>query len=343
MGYAEDGKEIINSIVTGAGLGASATGLYYLAKKLRKSFDEQLAKNAPETLDYNDVALDVPELPAAPVPPQKKLAFDATSVTVPLATGGASALIAAALSNKKNKLRNAAIAGALGAGGGAALNTPRVHEAIGKNIPSSIFPFLEPVMGGSWFDRGSGYNAWNAALNVGGAGLGVAGGKALYDMSIAPQLEVEKKKEQYNHVNDARKQYFDQLLNEDDEKKDSKKAAVHDVLDAAYVAYTEKKADWKDYLGYINPLKAPGLKQVFYDLPNMYAMAGVGATLGGGLIGGKYMYDKTMAASKAKSLAKALAAKERMRDALPVFVDPQELAKVKDVAAAKDPAADQGV
>jgi hypothetical protein len=338
MGYAEDGKEIINNIVLGTGVGASATGLYYLAKKLRKRFEEQLAKNAPNTPDYHDVALDVPKLES---PAQPKLAFDAYSVATPLATGGASAILAAALSNKKNKLRNAAIAGALGAGAGAGLNTKPVHEFVGKNIPSSIFPFLEPVMGGSWFDRGSGYNAWNAALNVGGAGLGLAGGKALYDMSVAPQLEVEKKKEHYNSVNDARKKYFDALLrDEDDDKKSDKKASVNDALEAAYTAYAEKKADWKDY---INPLKLPLLKQVFYDLPNMYAAAGVGATLGGGLIGGKYMYDKTMAASKAKNLAKALAAKERMKDALPVWVDPQELAQIKDVAAEKGLAADQGV
>lgn len=338
MGYAEDGKEILNNIVLGTGVGASATGLYYLAKKLRKRFDEQLAKNAPHTPDYHDVALDVPNLDA---PPQKKLAFDAYSVATPLMTGGASAILAAALSDKKKKLRNAAIAGTLGAGAGAALNTKPVHEFIGKNIPSSIFPFLEPVMGGSWFDRGSGYNAWNAALGAAGAGLGVAGGKALYDISAAPQLEVEKKKEQYNSVNDSRKKYFDELLQGDEEKKDGdKKAAVNEALDAAYATYADKKAGIGDY---IPTPRLPLIGTLTHDLPALYSMLGVGATVGGGVLGAKYMYDKTMAASQAKQMAKAIAAKERMKSMPSVFIDPQELAKVKDVAAAKDPDADQGV
>jgi hypothetical protein len=337
MGYAEDGKEIMNNIVLGTGVGASATGLYYLAKKLRKRFEEQLAKNAPPAPDYQSVALDVPDLDAAP----QKIAFDAYSVATPLATGGASAILAAALSDKKTKLRNAAIAGAVGAGAGAGLNTKPVHEFMGKHIPSSIFPFLEPVLGKSWFDRGSGYNAWNAALNVGGAGLGVAGGKALYDMSVAPQLEAEKKKEQYNNVEDARKQYFNELLQDDkSDKKKEKKASVNEFLDEAYNAYAEKKAAWTDYIPSANPTKWPVLKTFFHDLPTLYATLGVAATLGGGAIGGKYMYDKTRSESAAKNMAKALAAKERMKNTLPVWIDPQELAQVKDVAKAKEPTAE---
>lgn len=334
MGYAEDGKQIMNNLVLGTGVGASATGLYYLAKKLRKRFEEQLEKNKPEAPDYNEIAL---EVPALPVVPQKKLAFDAYTVATPLAGGAAGAILAAALSDKKNKKRNALLGAGAGALAGAGLNTKPVHEFIGRNTFSSIFPFLNPIMGKAWFSRGSGYNGWNAAMNVTGGALGALGGKTLYDMAAAPYEEVEKKKEQYNNVESARNKYFQELLSADDEKspdKKEKKANVTEMLDAAFGAYTEKSAAWYDY---INPLKFPGLKQLFYDLPNIYGTTAVAATIGGGLLGGKYMYDKTRSESRAKNMAKALAAKERMKNTLPVWVDPQELAQVKDVAEAKAP------
>ena len=336
MGYAEDGKQIMNNLVLGTGVGASATGLYYLAKKLRKRFEEQLERNKPAAPDYHDVALEVPTLPA---PEQKKLAFDAYTVATPLAGGAAGAILAAALSDKKTKLRNALLGGAAGAGAGAALNTKPVHEFLGKNTPSSLLPWTEPILGKPLFSRGSGYTGWNAAMNVGGAGLGFVGGKALYDMSAAPYAEAEKKKEQYGEVELARKKYFDELL-KDDEPKKEKKSSVSDMLDAAYNAYTEKSGAWTDY---INPLKLPLLKQIFYDAPNAFGTAAAGIAAGSALLGGKYMYDKTIAASKAKNTAKALAAKERMRGTLPVWVDPRELAAVTDAAKAKETQNDEGV
>jgi len=342
MGYAEDGKEIFNNVLLGTGVGASATGLYYLAKKLRKRFEDQLARSKPVTPDYNDVALDTPEL--LPAPEQKKLAFDAYTVAAPAVGGAAGAILASALSDEKTKKRNALLGGLAGAGVGAGLNTKPVHEFLGKNTPRSYLPFLEPILGKPLFNRGSGYTGWNAMMNAGGAGLGVLGGKTLYDMAAEPYAEAEKKKEQYDNVESARRQYFDELLKDDDkDSKKEKKSSVTDMLDQAYDVYTEKKADWSDYLRYVDPSRLPILKSIFHDLPNMYGVAAAGATLGGGLIGGKYMYDKTMAASSAKNLAKALAAKDRMKDTMPVWIDPQELAQVKDVAATKEPHDDQGV
>lgn len=343
MNDAEVGKEILNNVVLGAGVGASATGLYHLAKKLRQRFDEQLIKGAPNTKDYHDVAFDVPNLDNLQ---QKKIAFDAYSLATPLAAGGASAILAAALSDKKNKRRNAAIAGVLGGVGGAALNTKPTHEFIAKNIYSSVSPFLEPFLGSAWYERGSGYQAWRAAANIAAGGAGVLGGKALYDISAGPQLEVEKKKKQYNNVNSSRKEYFDALLQDDKNKPDNgdKEAALDDMLDAAYAAYAEKKS-------YLDPTKWVGIKQLIAlagagpaainALSSMYSHAGVAALAGGGVLGGKYMYDKTMSASNAKNTAKALAAKNRMKDSLPVFIDPQEVAKVKNIAATAGADADQ--
>lgn len=324
--YADDGKAILNSLVMGTGLGASATGMYYLAKKLRKRLDEQLEKNKPDAPDYADIPLAVPNLPA---PQQKKLAFDAYTVATPLVTGGASAILAAALSDKKNKKRNALLAGLGGAAGGAALNTKPVHEAIAKSLPTGWFPYLN--FSGQDGGQNYAYGGWRTIANVGGGALGVGAGKALYDIATAPYEDAEKKKENYNNVQKARQQYFDELLAGDATKKE-KQAFTSEILDAAYAIYSEKKAAWYDLITL--PFRAP------HELGKLYSLGIAGATAGAGLIGGKYMYDKTTAASKAKNLAKAIAARERMKNSLPVWVDPQELAQVKDTARAKELSAD---
>lgn len=334
MGYAEDGKQIMNNLVLGTGIGASATGLYYLAKKLRKRFEEQLERNKPISPDYQDVALEVPTLPA---PAQKKLAFDAYTVATPLAGGAAGAILAAALSDKKTKLRNALLGGVAGAGAGAALNTKPVHEAIAKSLPTHWFPYLN--MGGS-SGRSHAYGGWKTIAGIGGGAAGLAGGKALYDISAAPYIEAEKKKEQYGEVESARKKYFDELLKDDSDdgkKNKEKKSSVTDLLDVAYSNYAEKKASWLDVINPMTYLGAPG------KVLDLYSLGIAGASTGGALLGGKYMYDKTMAASKAKNMAKALAAKDRMKNTAPVWVDPRELAAVTDAAKAKETQNDEGV
>lgn len=338
MGYAEDGKAIMNNLVLGTGVGASATGLYYLAKQLRKRFEEQLAKGAPDAPDYNEVATETPDLATI----QPKLAFDAYTVATPLATGAAGAILAAALSDNKTKKRNAILGGLTGAGVGAGLNTKPVHEAIAKSLPTGWFPYLNPF--GESGGRNHAYGGWKTMANVGGAAAGLAGGKALYDLSVAPQIEAEKKRKNYEAVEGARKQYFDELLSEKDDKKKEKRSSVNDLLDGAYAAYAEKEAGVGDVWnaiwtkGNYNPLA--WLTSAYRAPVDLMSLGAAGAFTGAGLLGGKYMYDKTMAASKSKNLAKALAAKERMKDALPPWVDPQELAQIKEVASTN---ADQGV
>ena len=313
--YEADGKALLNNLVAGAGVGASATGLYYLAKKLRKQFEEQLERGKPRAPDYADAALEVPNLVA---PEQKKLAFDAYTVATPLATGAAGAILAAALSDKKTKKRNALLAGTAGALAGAGLNTRAAQKFVGEwGFPTNYAPGFGDHAGESWAREG-----FKNVMIPAGAGLGAFAGKTLYDMSAAPYTEAEKKKEQYNTVESARQKYFDELLSDGaPEDKKEKRSTVADVLDAAYTAYVDKSAAWKDILN------APS---------TLYAAA----MLGGGVLGGKYMYDQTRAESRAKNMAKALAAKERMKSTLPVWVDPQELAQVKDVAKAKEPIAE---
>lgn len=322
--YEADGKALLNNLVLGTGVGASATGLYYLAKKLRKKFDEQLEKAKPPAPDYADAALEVPNLTA---PEQKKLAFDAYTVGTPLATGAAGAILAAALSDKKKKLRNALLGGGAGALVGAGLNTSPAQKFVGKwGFPTNMIPGMGDHAGESWMREG-----FKNVMIPAGAGLGVLGGKTLYDISTAPYAEAEKKKEQYDSVESARQKYFNELLHEDDKSpaKKEKRSTVTDTLDAAYAVYADKTAAWYDWINPKNLLEANN---------TLYAAA----MLGGGVLGGKYMYDKTRSESAAKNMAKALAAKERMKTNLPVWVDPQELAQVKDVAKAKEPT-DEGV
>lgn len=323
--YANDGKALLNNLVLGTGVGASATGLYYLAKKLRKQFEEQLEKSKPEAPNYADAALEVPNLVA---PEQKKLAaFDPYIVATPLATGAAGAILAAALSDKKNKKRNALLGGSAGALAGVGLNTKPVQEFVGRNaFPTGWYSWL---LGGDHGGETFAREGWKNVMIPAGAGLGVLGGKTLYDISAAPYAEAEKKKEQYGSVESARQKYFNELLNKEDEVpgKKEKRSSVDDVLDAAYAAYSEKAAAWYDW---VNPK----------NLAEAHNTLLAAATLGGGVIGGKYMYDKTRSESRAKNMAKALAAKERMKNTLPVWVDPQELAQVKDVAKAKEPTAE---
>lgn len=335
MAYADDGKAILNSLMLGTGLGASATGLYYLAKKLQKRVEDQIEKGKPDAPDYSEIPLSVPNLQA---PQQKKLAFDAYTVAAPVLGGGASAILAAALSDKKNKKRNALLAGLGGAGAAAALNTKPVHEAIAKALPKDWFPYLNFSAQDSDRPETYAYGGWRTMANIGGGALGLAAGKGLYDLATAPQAEAAKKKEQYNSVQKARQQYFDELLGPADKDKKEKKASVDAFLDDAYALYTEKGAAWSDI---------PKAVHTFVTAPDwlmkLYSLGIAGTTVGGAVLGGKYMYDKTTAASKAKNMAKALAARERMRNALPVWVDPQELAQVKDTAKAKDVPADIGV
>jgi len=322
MAYADDGKALLNNLVLGTGVGASATGLYYLAKKLRKQFEEQLEKNKPQAPNYADAALGVPNLIA---PEQKKVAFDAYTVATPLATGAAGAILASALSDNKNKRRNALLGAGAGALAGAGLNTKPVHEFVGKwGYPTNMFPGMGDHAGKSWMREG-----FKNVMIPAGAGLGVLGGKTLYDIAAAPYAEVEKKKEQHNVVESARQQYFDELLHDDDKSpsKKEKRSSISETLDAVFAVYAEKASAWYDY---INP------KNLIEANNTLYAAA----MLGGGVIGGKYMYDKTRSESAAKNMAKAIAAKERMKTNLPVWVDPQELAQVKDVAKPKEPIAE---
>lgn len=334
--YAADGKAIMDNLVLGTAIGLPASGLYYLVKKWRKQLDEQIERNKPRAPDYTDVALDLPALPA---PTQKKLAFDFSTIGAPAVGGLTGAILANALSKKENKKRNALLGAAAGAAAGAGLNTKPVHETIAKNLPNSIL-WMVPGLNKAYNPDSHEYRGWKEIAGVGGGALGLLGGKALYDLSAGQHIDVEKKKEQYNEVARARQKYFDELLKTDNTEK---KSSLDEALDAVYDSCTSiKQSSGYGLFGTeigsdFNPVKYWDLLRQYYGV----ALAGAG--LGGGVIGAKYMYDKTTAQSKAKNMAKALAARDRMKNSLPVWVDPRELAMVKDVAKSDEASDSSGV
>lgn len=327
------GKDILNSVIMGTGVGASATGLYYLAKKLRQRFEENLERNKPHGRDYADVPMEVPALAA---PPQKKLAADANTtldivraVGAPLVGSAAGAILGAATSKEKNKKRNALIGAGLGGLLGLGANTKPVHEFLGGTVPDALLPITKPFLGDTWVRGGATQDAWRAAANIGGAGAGILGGKALYDLAVQPEIDKQKEERLHGGVESARKEYFDALLQKE-ENGEKKSSAVEQFLDAGYIAYQEKEGSITD----VGAKTLTAIKDFITARPirDLVALSTVGATVGGGALGAKYMYDKTTSAAKAKNMAKALAARERMQHMPPVWVDPRELADIKQVA-----------
>lgn len=334
------GKDILNNIIMGTGVGASATGLYYLAKKLRRQFEENIERNKPHGPDYADVPMEVPALPA---PAQKKLAADASTtldmvraVGAPLVGSAAGAILAAATSKAKNKKRNALIGAGLGGLAGLGANTKPVHEFLGGTVPDALLPVTKPIFGDTWVRGGATQRAWRAAANIGGASAGILGGKALYDLAVQPEIDKQKEKRLHGGVESARKEYFDALLQKDEDN-EKKSSVVDQFLDAGYAAYEEKTGGLSDIgSGLYNTagsvMKTVGDVATLRGLRDLAALTTVAATVGGGALGAKYMYDKTTNAAKAKNMAKALAARERMQHMPPVWIDPRELADIKQVS-----------
>jgi hypothetical protein len=71
---------------------------------------------------------------------------------------------------------------------------------------------------------------------------------------------------------------------------------------------------------------------VLSDVLNAMGTIGTVGALAGGTISGKVMYDATMARSRGKNLAKMLRAKARMSNLPAMWVDPEELARIKQIA-----------
>lgn len=198
-----------------------------------------------------------------------------------------------------------------------------LDEAMGGMIPTTMtgLPGGEGGDGGGGDPAGPGLPAdpstyrptWAALAALGAGGLGLYGGHK----AVGALVNHKKKKDSQAEIEEARKAYYEALLGGD------KKAAT---LDGVYDALREKKAlnfsDISEFFGTTVPRGA-------------HALALIGA-LGGGLYGGKKMYDWTKARSEGENLRKAQASKARMKGLPTTWVDPDELARIKALAAQSD-------
>jgi hypothetical protein len=161
---------------------------------------------------------------------------------------------------------------------------------------------------------------WAALAALGAGGLGLYGG----NKAVGALVNRNKKKDSQAEIDEARKAYYDALLGGD------KKAAA---LDDVYAAWQEKHA---------NPLTT--VRDAFNSTADFFgrtvpqsahALALLGA-LGGGAYSAKKMYDWTKSRSEGENLRKAQASKARMKGLPTTWVDPEELTRIKELAAQAD-------
>jgi hypothetical protein len=155
-----------------------------------------------------------------------------------------------------------------------------------------------------------------------------------------------------NHVQSARDEYFNTLLNDENDDEEEKKSAAA-AFDALYNAYAEKRsagepnqATFENYFWPENGERGPwhnALLSPFTNLSGTAQLGGLAALAVGGGLGANYMYNKTKSQSQARALARAQAARERMKGLDSPWVDPQELASIKELAAARGPAHAKGI
>lgn len=142
---------------------------------------------------------------------------------------------------------------------------------------------------------------WENALYMGLGMGGLYGGKKLVDSVMEEKQKVDADAE----VEEA-KNYYNSVLTGT-----NKHAAVLDVV-------FEKSA-------------IPILSTIS-DVLDAAGTAGTVGALGAGTLSAKMMYDATMARSRGKNLAKMLRAKARMSNLPTMWVDPDELAQIKQLA-----------
>lgn len=198
-----------------------------------------------------------------------------------------------------------------------------LDEMLGQLVPKTMsgLPSAEDAPGGGGQPPEDGLPAdphkfrpaWAALAALGMGGLGLYGGSK----AVNAVAKHKKKKDNMADVEAARQAYYAALLG-------GKQASA---LDSVYDTLREKKnalslRDINEFIGTTIPQGA-------------HAMALIGA-LGGGLYGGKKMYDWTKARAEGENLRKAQASKARMKGLPTMWVNPDELARIKALAAQSD-------
>jgi len=151
-----------------------------------------------------------------------------------------------------------------------------------------------------------------SALGMGLGLTGVLGGGA----AVNSIMKQKQKADAHDEVEDARRYYHSVLTGTD------KRASA---LDRAFERHCEKTAS-TDPFGWATEV-------VTDTVPRHLTTASVLASLAAAGIGGKYMYDRTLERTQGENLAKAQASRARMSGLPKVWIDPEQLAQVKQLAA----------
>lgn len=133
---------------------------------------------------------------------------------------------------------------------------------------------------------------------------GLYGGKKLVDHMMAQKTKADVDDE----VEEARRHYYDVLTGADKQSS---------VLDKCYDVYCTKTAQEDN---------------IFKSVVRGYNTTALLSALAAATVGGKYMYDKTRERSISENLAKARAHRARMSALPAVWVDPEQVAQVKQLA-----------
>ena len=158
---------------------------------------------------------------------------------------------------------------------------------------------------------------WAALAALGAGGLGAYGGHK----AVSGIVKHKKKQDTDAEIEEARKAYYEALLGGD------KKASA---LDSVYDALQEKQANpVSDAFNSVSNFVGTTIPQT------AHALAIIGA-LGGGAYSAKKMYDWTKSRAEGENLRKAQASKARMKGLPTMWMDPEELARIKALAAQSD-------
>lgn len=178
-----------------------------------------------------------------------------------------------------------------------------VKQLLGSMLPKGPLPGtgVGSAAAGPSADPHAWRRAWGSAANIGAAGLGAYGGHRIVNAIV----KAKKKRELNESIDEARRSYYDALAGHD-------KAAA---LDAAY-----------------DNVKAGGVLGTISAMPQAARTAYVLSLLGAGGVGAHYMYNRTKDLNESENLAKARASRARLKGLPPVWVDPDSLAQVKQLA-----------
>lgn len=167
-------------------------------------------------------------------------------------------------------------------------------------------------------DEKNNRDAAKAVLMLGGSALGLYGGHKL----VQHIGQKQHKEELQDTVEDAKKEYQRALLGK---RASEDLAAAFDICEKTANGGSMLPAGIRQLVAMLDLTQAP-LKATNLHTPYWVANAGLGA------LSTKMVYDWTRERGKDKALAEAQKARARLAGAPSIYVDPEQLAKIKAVA-----------